>query len=107
MKSLQSIWGECKLKMTSGFSLSLLGRDAVDAFLPTQPLTVGVCPGGSNLPGCAQPRPALCGPVDCSPPGRSVHGVSRQEHWSRLPFPSPGDLPDPRIGPESPVSPAL
>ena len=22
---------------------------------------------------------------------------SRQEYWSRLPFPSPGDLPDPRI----------
>ena len=24
---------------------------------------------------------------------------SRQEYWSGLPFPSPGDLPDPRIGP--------
>ena len=22
-------------------------------------------------------------------------GLSRQEHWSGLPFPSPGDLPDP------------
>ena len=31
----------------------------------------------------------------------------RQEHWSRLPFPSPGDLPDPGIEPVSPVSPAL
>ena len=29
---------------------------------------------------------------------------SRQEYWSGLPFPSPGDLPDPRI---EPVSPAL
>ena len=28
---------------------------------------------------------------------------SRQEHWSGLPFPSPGDLPDPGIGPESPA----
>ena len=26
---------------------------------------------------------------------------SRQEYWSRLPFPSPGDLPDPGIEPES------
>ena len=26
---------------------------------------------------------------------------SRQEYWSRLPFPSPGDLPDPRIKPVS------
>ena len=28
-------------------------------------------------------------------------GVSRQECWNGLPFPSPGDLPDPRIKPES------
>ena len=31
-------------------------------------------------------------------------GFPRQEHWSRLPFPFPGDLPDPEI---KPVSPAL
>ena len=30
-------------------------------------------------------------------------GFSRQEHWSRLPFPSPGDLPDPGIEPGSPT----
>ena len=29
-------------------------------------------------------------------------GVSRQEYWSGLPFPSPGDLPDPGIEPKSP-----
>ena len=28
---------------------------------------------------------------------------SRQEHWSGLPFPSPGDLPNPGIEPESPA----
>ena len=32
---------------------------------------------------------------------------SRQEYWSRLPFPSPGDLPNPGIEPRSSVSPAL
>ena len=32
---------------------------------------------------------------------------SRQEYWSELPFPSPGDLLDPGIKPKSPVSPAL
>ena len=31
---------------------------------------------------------------------------SRQEYWSRLPFPSPGDIPDPGIKPMSPASPA-
>ena len=30
-------------------------------------------------------------------------GFSRQEHWSGLPFPSPGDLPDLGIEPGSPV----
>ena len=34
-------------------------------------------------------------------------GSSRQECWSRLPFSSPGDLPDPGVEPESPVSPTL
>ena len=34
-------------------------------------------------------------------------GFSSQEHWSELPFPTPGDLPDPGIEPESPASPAL
>ena len=32
---------------------------------------------------------------------------SRQEHWSGLPFPPPGDLPDPGIDPTSLKSPAL
>ena len=31
----------------------------------------------------------------------------RQEYWIRLPFPCPGDLPDPEIKPMSPASPAL
>ena len=30
-------------------------------------------------------------------------GFSRQEYWSGLPFPSPGDLPDPGINPRSPA----
>ena len=32
---------------------------------------------------------------------------SRQEYWSGLPLPPPGDLPNPGIEPESPVAPAL
>ena len=30
-------------------------------------------------------------------------GFSKQECWSGLPFPSPGDLPDPGIEPRSPA----
>ena len=33
-----------------------------------------------------------CDPMDYSPPGSSVHGISRQEYWSGLLFPFPGDL---------------
>ena len=34
-------------------------------------------------------------------------GFSKQEHWSGLPFPPPGDLPNSEIKPASIVSPAL
>ena len=34
-------------------------------------------------------------------------GFPRQEHWSGLPFPSPGELPDSGIKSKSPASPAL
>ena len=30
-------------------------------------------------------------------------GFPRQEYWNELPFPSPGDLPDPGIGSASPT----
>ena len=36
-------------------------------------------------------------------PTRLSVGFSRQEYWSGLPFPSPGDLPDPGIKPKSPA----
>ena len=45
----------------------------------------------------AQSCSTHCDPMDCCLPGSSVHGFSRQEYWSGLPFPSPGDLPDPGI----------
>ena len=51
----------------------------------------------------AQSCPTLCDPVDCSLAGPFVHEFSRQEYWSGLPFPFPGDLPDPGIDPGSPA----
>ena len=35
--------------------------------------------------------------------GTFILEFSRQEHWSGLPFPSPGDLPDPEIELRSPA----
>ena len=42
-----------------------------------------------------------CDPMDCSPPGSSVQGFSRQEYWSGVPFSSLGDLPNIGIEPRS------
>ena len=45
----------------------------------------------------------------CATPSTAAHqaplslGFSRQKYWSELPFPSPGDLPDPGIKPGSPT----
>ena len=45
----------------------------------------------------------LCNPVDCSPPGSSIHGILQARILEWVPFPSPGDLPDPGIEPRSPA----
>ena len=42
-----------------------------------------------------------------SPPGSSVHGILRQESWSTLPFPPPGDPPNLGNEAESLESPEL
>ena len=55
----------------------------------------------------AQLCPTLCGSMNCSPPGFSVHGILRQEYWSGLLFPPPRGLPNPEIKPASPLAPAL
>ena len=45
----------------------------------------------------------LCDPTDCSLPGSSVLGISRQEYWSGLRIPSPGNLPNLETEPTSPA----
>ena len=49
----------------------------------------------------------LRNPLDCSPPGSSLIGISQQEYWSRLPFAPSWDLLEGGIELLSPVSPAL
>ena len=51
--------------------------------------------------------PTLCDPMDCSRQAPLSMGFPRQEYWSGLPVPSPGDLPDPGIKAASLRSPAL
>ena len=44
----------------------------------------------------------LCDPWTVAYQAPLSMGFSRQEYWSGLPLPSPGDLPDPGIKPRSP-----
>ena len=46
---------------------------------------------------CAQLCPTLCNPMDCACQAPLSMEFSRQEYQSRLPFPPPGDLPDPGV----------
>ena len=47
--------------------------------------------------------PHLCDPMDCNPPGSSVHGILQARILEWVAIPSPGDLPNPGIQPESPT----
>ena len=57
-------------------------------------LTLAVLPKVDLLCSVAQACLTLCGSMDCSPPGSSVHGIlqARAQEW--VGFPIPGDLPD-------------
>ena len=50
-----------------------------------------------------QSCPSLHSSMDCSFPGSSVHEIIQARILEWLPFPSPGDLPDPGIEPGSPA----
>ena len=39
----------------------------------------------------AQSCLTLSNPMDCSPPGSSIHGFSTQEYWNGVPLPSPAE----------------
>ena len=96
--------------VNSGSVQSILALSIVAATTSQTPaplqsaMQVGI-PGGARMKvigamhACAKSYPAFCNPMDCSPPGSCVHGISQARHWSRFPFPSPGDLPNLGIEP--------
>ena len=49
----------------------------------------------------AQPCPTLCDPMDCSPPGSSVHGILQARILEWVAMPSSRDLPDWGVEPVS------
>ena len=56
---------------------------------------------------CAQLCLTLCDPLGCSVPGCSVHGIFQASILEWVAYFPPGDLPDPGVEPEYPVSPAF
>ena len=62
---------------------------------------VGVC--AKLLQSCL----TLCSPMDCSPPGYSVHGILQARSLEWVAMPSSKDLPNPGIQPVSLISPVL
>ena len=77
---------------------------------PCVPVTVGGC--WKNLAWCVCGQLLSCVQVFAAPWVAACQAplsmeFSRQEYWNGLPFPPPGDLPDPRFKPTSPASPEL
>ena len=90
----------------SGRSRDMGSRD-MGSLGQEDPLEEGMATNFSILV-CAQSFLTPCDPMDCvaclAPLSMEF---TRQEYWSRLPCPPPGNLPDPGIQPTSLVSPAL
>ena len=49
----------------------------------------------------AQSCLTLCDPIDCGPPGSSIHGILQARILVWVAIPSPGDHPNPGIKPRS------
>ena len=60
---------------------------------------VRVCVYAKSLQSCL----TLCDPMDCSPPGSSVHGILQARILERVLCPPPGYLPDPGMEPATPA----
>ena len=62
---------------------------------------------GERISSVAQSCPTLCDPMDCSPPGSSLHGILQARILEWVAMRTSRDLPNPGIEPTSLMSPAL
>ena len=70
--------------------------------LPGGSFTTSAPPGKVKVKSLSRVR-LFATPWNVAPQALLSMGFSRQEYWSGVPFPSPGDLPDPGIEPRSPA----
>ena len=87
--------------MTANWPLQAIGRE--NQVLISWCYHGALCICAESLQSCL----TLCDPMDCSCQAPLSMGFSRQEYYSGLPCPSPGDLSNPGTELESLVSPAL
>ena len=98
--------GDCSHEIKRHLPLGRKVMTNLDSILKSRAITFRQGSIESKKEGeVAQLCPTLSDPMDCwetvdyRPPGSSF--FFRQEYWSGLSFPSPGDLPDPGIEPGS------
>ena len=91
----------CSGPIVSRFGAAILAQVSVPAIVCVC-VCVCVC---VRTRARAQSCPILCDPMDCNPSGPLSMEFPRQEYWSGLPFPPPGDLPNPEVSTLSPVFP--
>ena len=76
-------------------------------FISLPPNELGIlgllAPAAAQKMKVAQSCSTLCNPMDCSPPGSSVHRILQAKILEWIAIPSPGDLPDPEIQHRSPA----
>ena len=92
-----------QVNSTAGIS-SYTSSLVIKSYRLTQPLIPS--PDGSSSPECAQSLSRVwlfVTPWRIAPQALLFVGFSSQEYWSGLPFPPPGDLPNPGIKPRSPT----
>ena len=112
-------WNETQIPPLVSRHHVIRARPALQAPVHTSPLHSTLLYGTSHfslnmeafLPVCIQVTSVVSNslqPMDCSLPGFSLSmGFSRQEYWSGLPCPSPGDLSQPGMEATSLMSPAF
>ena len=96
--------------MPDSRTLEVGKREAMRFFPIVSCVCVCVCARArthTHMHACTQSCLTLCNTMDCSPLVPLSMEVFRQEYWSRLSFPTPGDLPNPETEPSSLVSAAL
>ena len=91
----QRTQGNWKERQTTGLSVSSVDKGLTSLHRSCHPAFPSRCGGSVCM--CAkslQLCPTLCDPMDCSPPGSSVHGILQARILEWVAMPSSRDLPD-------------